>query len=175
MRDMSTVDILGGDGVKATELFRACGADRWASARVRDRASRRRAERRGGAVIDRDFVCAAGPGDRRRACGCRGSVRHRWTHAARLRIDSGRPRSTRYRVPTSSPCVAGGGPPPRRDVCAGDAMIRTRVGAAVLRAYPADTRAALGAEMLSTLLEASTGSRDRFAREAVDLLRLGLR
>jgi hypothetical protein len=54
-------------------------------------------------------------------------------------------------------------------------MIRTRVGAAVLRAYPADTRAALGAEMLSTLLEASTGSRVRFAREAVDLLRLGLR
>ena len=54
-------------------------------------------------------------------------------------------------------------------------MIRARVGAAVLRAYPADTRAALGAEMLSTLLDSSAGSSVRFAREAVDLVRLGLR
>jgi hypothetical protein len=54
-------------------------------------------------------------------------------------------------------------------------MIRTRVGAAVLRAYPADTRATVGAEMLSTLLDASAGSRARFVREAVELLRLGLR
>ena len=53
-------------------------------------------------------------------------------------------------------------------------MIRARVAAAVIRAYPADTRAALGAEMLSTLLDASAGSSARFAREAVDLLRLGL-
>ena len=54
-------------------------------------------------------------------------------------------------------------------------MIRARVGAAVLRAYPADTRAALGAEMLSTLLDSSAGSSVRFAREAAELLRLGLR
>jgi hypothetical protein len=54
-------------------------------------------------------------------------------------------------------------------------MIRARIGAALLRAYPADTRAALGAEMLSTLLDASAGSSVRFAREAVALLRLGLR
>ena len=54
-------------------------------------------------------------------------------------------------------------------------MIRARIGAAVLRAYPADTRGVLGAEMLSTLLDSSAGSSVRFAREAVDLVRLGLR
>jgi hypothetical protein len=54
-------------------------------------------------------------------------------------------------------------------------MNRERVAAAVLRAYPADTREARGAEMLSTLLDSSAGSTLRFGREAVDLLRLGLR
>jgi hypothetical protein len=54
-------------------------------------------------------------------------------------------------------------------------VIRARIGAVVLRAYPADTRTAVAAEMLSTLLDASAGSRVHFAREAVDLLRLGLR
>jgi hypothetical protein len=54
-------------------------------------------------------------------------------------------------------------------------MNRERVGAAVLQAYPAQTRAARGAEMLGTLLDSSAGSNVRFAREAVDLLRLGLR
>jgi hypothetical protein len=52
---------------------------------------------------------------------------------------------------------------------------RERVGAAVLAAYPADTRAAQGAEMLGTLLEVSADSTVRFAAEAGDLLRLGLR
>ncbi|MFZ1997417.1 MAG: hypothetical protein WAU75_25090 [Solirubrobacteraceae bacterium] len=54
-------------------------------------------------------------------------------------------------------------------------MNRERVGAAVLRAYPPETREDRGAEMLGTLLDTSAGSTVRFAREAVDLLRLGLR
>ena len=45
----------------------------------------------------------------------------------------------------------------------------------MLEAYPTDTRAALGAEMLSTLLDSTGDSSVRLAREAVDLLRLGLR
>lgn len=54
-------------------------------------------------------------------------------------------------------------------------MNRERIGAAVLRAYPAERRAARGAEMLGTLLDSSAGSKIVFAREAVDLMRLGLR
>jgi hypothetical protein len=54
-------------------------------------------------------------------------------------------------------------------------MNRERIGAAVLRAYPAETRAARGAEMLGTLLDSSADSNVAFAREAVDLVRLGLR
>jgi hypothetical protein len=54
-------------------------------------------------------------------------------------------------------------------------MNRERVAAAVLQAYPATTRTAQGAEMLSTLLEASADSNLRFARETAGLLRLGLR
>jgi hypothetical protein len=54
-------------------------------------------------------------------------------------------------------------------------MNRERVGGAVLRAYPAETRKARGQEMLGTLLDSSADSSFRFAREAVDLLRLGLR
>jgi hypothetical protein len=54
-------------------------------------------------------------------------------------------------------------------------MNRERVGAAVLGAYPAETREARGAEMLGTLLDSTADSSWRFAREAVGLLRLGLR
>ncbi len=54
-------------------------------------------------------------------------------------------------------------------------MNRERVGAAVLRAYPVETRAARGPEMLGTLLDLGADSNVRFVREAVDLLRLGLR
>lgn len=54
-------------------------------------------------------------------------------------------------------------------------MNRERIGAAVLRAYPAEMRDARGAEMLGTLLDASAGSSLRFARETAGLLRLGLR
>ncbi|HEY3774964.1 MAG TPA: hypothetical protein VGL69_18310 [Solirubrobacteraceae bacterium] len=54
-------------------------------------------------------------------------------------------------------------------------MNRERIGAALLRAYPAETRAARGAEMLGTLLDSSADSTVAFAREAVDLVRLGLR
>ncbi len=54
-------------------------------------------------------------------------------------------------------------------------MNRERLGAILLRAYPADARAAHGPEMLGTLLDASAGSILRFLREAVDLVRLGLR
>ncbi len=54
-------------------------------------------------------------------------------------------------------------------------MNRERLGAAVLRAYPAETREARGTEMLSTLLDSTADSSSRFAREAFDLLRLGLR
>lgn len=54
-------------------------------------------------------------------------------------------------------------------------MNRERMGAAVLRAYPVETRAARGTEMLGTLLDSTADSSFRFAREAVDLLRLGLR
>ncbi len=54
-------------------------------------------------------------------------------------------------------------------------MNRERVGSAVLRAYPAETRKARGTEMLGTLLDSSADSSFRFAREVVDLLRLGLR
>ena len=54
-------------------------------------------------------------------------------------------------------------------------MNRERVGSAVLRAYPAETRKARGTEMLGTPPDSSADSSFRFAREVVDLLRLGLR
>jgi hypothetical protein len=53
----------------------------------------------------------------------------------------------------------------------------TREGAAriALWAYPPTARAATGEEIVSTLLDVGAGSRRRFAREIVDLARLGLR
>jgi hypothetical protein len=52
---------------------------------------------------------------------------------------------------------------------------RERLTRAALLAYPDDVRAAIGAEMTATLLDASAGSRTRFVRELADLARLGLR
>jgi hypothetical protein len=52
---------------------------------------------------------------------------------------------------------------------------RRRVARYALQAHPTAARAALGGEMLDTLLEASGGSRRRFAREIVDLIHTGLR
>lgn len=54
-------------------------------------------------------------------------------------------------------------------------MTRARTAAVALGAYPPAVRAAHGEQMLATLLDASEGSRRRFAREIVDLVRLGLR
>ena len=54
-------------------------------------------------------------------------------------------------------------------------MTRARIAAAALHSYPREFRAAHGPEMLSTALDASEGSRRRFARELADLVRLGLR
>lgn len=54
-------------------------------------------------------------------------------------------------------------------------MIRERFGRAALRAYPPQSRAARGEEMLGTLLDASEHSPAGFGRETVSLLRAGLR
>ena len=54
-------------------------------------------------------------------------------------------------------------------------MNRQRVARYALHAHPWAARAALGDEMLDTLLEASAGSRRRFVGEVVDLVRTGLR
>ena len=54
-------------------------------------------------------------------------------------------------------------------------MTRERLAVIALQAYPAAGRAERGEEMLATLLDASAGSRRRFAREVIDLARLGLR
>ena len=54
-------------------------------------------------------------------------------------------------------------------------MTRERLAVVALQAYPAAGRAERGEEMLATLLDASAGSRRRFAREVIDLARLGLR
>jgi hypothetical protein len=53
--------------------------------------------------------------------------------------------------------------------------MRERVAGIALCAYPSAARAAHGEEMLGTLLDASAGSRSRFLREIVDLVRRGLR
>jgi hypothetical protein len=53
--------------------------------------------------------------------------------------------------------------------------MRERVAGIALCAYPSVARAAHGEEMLGTLLDASAGSRSRFLREIVDLVRRGLR
>jgi hypothetical protein len=52
---------------------------------------------------------------------------------------------------------------------------RGRLAALALLAYPPAVRATCGEEMLSTLHDASVESRRRFAREIVDLVRVGLR
>lgn len=54
-------------------------------------------------------------------------------------------------------------------------MNRQRVAEYARHAHPAAARAAIGDEILDTLLEVSGGSRRRFAREIVDLVRTGLR
>jgi hypothetical protein len=54
-------------------------------------------------------------------------------------------------------------------------MSRDRISAVALLSYPATVRAARGSEMVATLQDISAGSRLRFAREIVDLVRLGLR
>ena len=102
-------------------------------------------------------------------------VRRSWTYTARLCVDPEWSRSTRCGGPASPSCLASGDRPAESDVCAGRTMNRERVGAAVLRAYPSETRAARGPEMLGTLLDLGADSNVRFVREAVDLLRLGLR
>lgn len=51
-------------------------------------------------------------------------------------------------------------------------MSRERLARAALRAYPSAPHAD---EMLATLMDVSAGSRGRFVRELVDLVRLGLR
>lgn len=53
-------------------------------------------------------------------------------------------------------------------------MIRERLARYALLGYPSDARAAHGEEMLTTLLDASAGSRIRFVRELADLVRLGV-
>src|SRR4051812_39758835 len=53
--------------------------------------------------------------------------------------------------------------------------MRERVAGLALCAYPPVARAARGEEMLGTLLDASAGSRSRFVRETVALVRRGLR
>jgi hypothetical protein len=52
---------------------------------------------------------------------------------------------------------------------------RERITRALLYAYPARTRASLGAEMVGTLLESSDASRGRFARECGALVITGMR
>jgi hypothetical protein len=54
-------------------------------------------------------------------------------------------------------------------------MIRERLAAVALLAYPPPTRAARGEEMAGTLLDAGAGSRRRLARELAGLVRAGLR
>jgi hypothetical protein len=54
-------------------------------------------------------------------------------------------------------------------------MIRERIGRAALRAYPPQSRAARGEEMLGTLLDAGEGSSSALARESASLLLAGLR
>jgi hypothetical protein len=53
-------------------------------------------------------------------------------------------------------------------------LTRERLARIALQAYPAPGRAERGEEMLATLLDASAGSRRSFAREVIDLARLGL-
>jgi hypothetical protein len=54
-------------------------------------------------------------------------------------------------------------------------MSRERIAELALLSYPAAAREARGEEMLATLYDVSAGSRLGFAREIVDLARLGLR
>jgi len=54
-------------------------------------------------------------------------------------------------------------------------MRRERAVDLALLAYPDDVRGRTGAEMTATLLDVAEGSRTRFGRELVDLVRLGLR
>lgn len=54
-------------------------------------------------------------------------------------------------------------------------MIRERVGRAALRAYPSESRAARGEEVLGTLLDAGEHSRAGFGRETGSVLLAGLR
>ena len=54
-------------------------------------------------------------------------------------------------------------------------MNREHVARAALRAYPWPVRAVRGEEMVGTLIDTSAGSAMRFAREILDLVRLGLR
>lgn len=54
-------------------------------------------------------------------------------------------------------------------------MSRERIAGLALLSYPAGAREARGEEMLATLHDVSAGSRRGFAREIVDLVRLGLR
>ena len=54
-------------------------------------------------------------------------------------------------------------------------MSRERIAGLALLSYPAAAREARGEEMLATLYDVSAGSRLGFAREIVDLARLGLR
>jgi hypothetical protein len=54
-------------------------------------------------------------------------------------------------------------------------MTREDAAKIALLAYPRATRTARGGEMAATLLDASSGSRRRFGRELVDLVRAGLR
>lgn len=54
-------------------------------------------------------------------------------------------------------------------------MSTERIARALLHAYPARTRASLGAEMLGTLLDTCDASRGRFARECSALIIAGVR
>ncbi len=54
-------------------------------------------------------------------------------------------------------------------------MMRERIARAALHAFPPAVRSARGEEMFDTLLDVSAGSRLRYAREIVDLVRSGLR
>jgi len=54
-------------------------------------------------------------------------------------------------------------------------VTRAGIAALALLAYPSAARADRGEEMVATLLDASAGSRTRFARELADLVRSGLR
>ena len=57
----------------------------------------------------------------------------------------------------------------------GERMIRERATRVALLAYPPDVRERVGDEMTATLLDASAGSRTRFAREVAALARAGVR